>query len=79
MHHALTTERLPRSGNTALASGALIQAVIGFEFLLAGVNKAIDTDYVTQFRGFVGASPVQSRRHQRPPRGSVPVGGGAEQ
>jgi hypothetical protein len=57
VHHTLTTERLPRSGNTALASGALIQAVIGLEFLLAGLNKVIDPDYLTQFRGYVGASP----------------------
>src|SRR5919198_5809451 len=57
VHHTLTTQRLPRSGNTALASGALIQAVIGVEFLLAGLNKVIDPDYLTQFRGYVGASP----------------------
>jgi hypothetical protein len=35
----------------------LIQAVIGLEFLLAGLNKVIDPDYLTQFRGYVGASP----------------------
>jgi hypothetical protein len=57
VHNTLTTERLPRSGNTALASGALIQAVIGLEFLLAGLNKVIDSDYLTHFRGYVGASP----------------------
>jgi hypothetical protein len=57
VHHTLTTDRLPRSGNTALASGALIQAVIGFEFLLAGLNKVIDPDYLTQFRSYVAASP----------------------
>src|ERR1043165_8917230 len=57
VHHTLTTERLPRSGNTALASGALIQAVIGVEFLLAGLNKVIDPDYLTQFRGYVANSP----------------------
>jgi hypothetical protein len=57
VHHTLTTERLPRSGNTALASGALIQAVIGLEFLLAGLNKVIDPDYLREFRGYVGASP----------------------
>ena len=57
MRHSLISARLPRSGNTALASGALIQAVIGLEFLLAGLNKVIDPDYLTQFRGYVGASP----------------------
>src|SRR5438876_10896836 len=53
----LTTSRLPRSGNAALASGALIQAVVGAEFALAGLNKLVDPDYATQFRGFVQASP----------------------
>ena len=57
MHNTLTTERLPRSGNTALASGALIQAVIGLEFLFAGLNKVINPDYLAQFRGYVGTSP----------------------
>jgi hypothetical protein len=51
------SSRLPKSGNAALASGALVQAAIGAEFVLAGVNKAIDPDYVTQFRGFVQGSP----------------------
>jgi hypothetical protein len=35
----------------------LIQAVVGLEFLLAGLNKVIDPDYLTQFRGYVGGSP----------------------
>ena len=47
--HALATPRLPRSGNAALASGALIQALLGAEFVLAGLSKAIDPDFVTQF------------------------------
>jgi hypothetical protein len=62
VHNTLTTERLPRSGNTALASGALIQAVIGLEFLFAGLNKVINPDYLAQFRGHVGTS-------QAPPAG----------
>jgi hypothetical protein len=49
--------RLPRSGNAALASAALIQAVLGAEFVLAGLSKVVNPDFVTQFRGFVGASP----------------------
>ena len=57
MRLALTSARLPRSGNAALASGALIQAAVGLEFLLAGLNKVIDADYVVQFRGFVQSSP----------------------
>ncbi len=57
MTHSLTSSRLPRSGNAALASVALIQAVVGAEFVLAGLNKALDPDYATQFRGFVQGSP----------------------
>jgi hypothetical protein len=53
----LATARLPRSGNAALASGALIQALLGAEFVLAGLSKAIDPDFVTQFRVFVSNSP----------------------
>jgi hypothetical protein len=55
--HALATARLPRSGNAALASGALIQALLGVEFVLAGLSKAIDPDFITQFRAFVSSSP----------------------
>jgi hypothetical protein len=51
------SSRLPRSGNAALASAALIQAVLGAEFVLAGLNKAINADYPLQFRGFVQGSP----------------------
>jgi hypothetical protein len=60
MTHMLTSSRLPRSGNAALASAALIQAVVGAEFVLAGLNKAVDPDYAVQFRGFVQASPGAS-------------------
>ncbi len=49
--------RLPRSGNAALATGALIQAAIGLEFVFAGLSKAVDPDFPTQFRAFVSASP----------------------
>src|SRR5215211_7557411 len=57
MSHVLSTARLPRSGNAALASGALIQAAIGAEFVLAGLNKAVNPDYLLQFRGFLNGSP----------------------
>jgi hypothetical protein len=55
----LTTHaaRLPRSGNAALAAGALIQAALGAEFLLAGLNKFADAEFTTQFKGFVEGSP----------------------
>ena len=60
MRLALASARLPRSGNAALASGALIQAAVGLEFVLAGLNKFIDTDYVEQFRAYVQSSPGAS-------------------
>jgi hypothetical protein len=50
--------RLPRSGNAALAAGALVQAAIGAEFVLAGLSKAVDAEFVPQFRSFVQASPA---------------------
>jgi hypothetical protein len=57
MSRFATTSRLPRSGNAALASGAVIQAALGTEFVLAGLNKAVDPDYALQFRTFVQGSP----------------------
>src|SRR5437764_1056152 len=57
MPRLATSARLPRSGNAALASGALIQAVVGVEFVLAGLNKFIDPDFTMQFKGFVTNSP----------------------
>jgi hypothetical protein len=57
MTRIATSSRLPRSGNVALAAGALVQAAIGSEFVLAGLSKAVDPDYALQFRGFVQASP----------------------
>jgi hypothetical protein len=60
MRHAQASPRLSRSGNAALASGALIQAVIGLEFVLAGLSKFVDADYVVQFRSYVQASPGAS-------------------
>jgi hypothetical protein len=49
--------RLPRSGNAALAAGALIQVAIGLEFVLAGLSKAVDPEFTQQFRSFVQSSP----------------------
>ena len=49
--------RIPRSGNAALAAGALIQAALGVDFLLAGLSKFADAEFTTQFKGFVEASP----------------------
>jgi hypothetical protein len=49
--------RVPRSGNAALAAGALIQAALGLEFLFAGLNKAVNPNYVQQFSGYVQGMP----------------------
>ncbi len=51
------TARLPRSGNAALAAGALIQAALGTEFILAGLSKIVDANFVAQFKTFVENSP----------------------
>jgi hypothetical protein len=60
MQPTLISNRSPRSGNAALASGALIQAVIGTEFVLAGLNKLVTPNYVEQFAGYVQGSPGAS-------------------
>src|SRR6266513_1083792 len=49
--------RLPASGNTALAASALIQAALGIEFLLSGLNKFADPNFVRNFMLFVNGSP----------------------
>ena len=53
----VTIRRLPASGNTALAASALIQAALGTEFLLSGLNKFADPNFVGNFKAFVAASP----------------------
>jgi hypothetical protein len=53
----VTIRRLPASGNTALAASALIQAALGIEFSLSGLNKFADANFVQNFRLFVDASP----------------------
>jgi hypothetical protein len=57
MAHHLIATRSPRSGNAALASGALVQAAVGAEFVLAGLNKVVNPNYAQQFAGFVSGSP----------------------
>jgi hypothetical protein len=52
-----SVSRLPRSGNAALAAGAIVQAAIGAEFVLAGLSKAANPDYSAQFKSFVEAGP----------------------
>src|ERR1700687_5537705 len=53
----VTIRRLPASGNTALAASALIQAALGTELLLSGLNKFADPNFVPNFKAFVDASP----------------------
>lgn len=58
--HSATSRRLrriPASGNTALAASALIQAALGIEFTLSGLNKLADPNFVRNFDAFVRASP----------------------
>jgi len=49
--------RIPASGNAALAASALIQAALGIEFFLSGLNKFADPNFVNNFNAFVRASP----------------------
>jgi hypothetical protein len=53
----ISTRRLPASGNTALAASALIQAALGVEFTLAGLDKVADPMFVANFDAFVRANP----------------------
>jgi len=53
----VSIRRLPASGNTALAASALIQAALGIEFFLSGLNKFADPNFVQNFKLFVDASP----------------------
>jgi uncharacterized cupredoxin-like copper-binding protein len=52
----LKNRRVPRSGASALAAGALVQAILGIEFLLGGLNKLADPQYVAHFRDFASSS-----------------------
>ena len=51
------TRRIPASGNAELAASGLIQAALGVEFFLSGLNKFADPEFVRNFRLFVDASP----------------------
>ncbi|MEO6796457.1 MAG: hypothetical protein ABI401_11740 [Candidatus Dormibacter sp.] len=53
-----TIRRLPASGNAALAASALIQAALGIEFLLSGLNKFADPNFLGNFGNFVRSSPA---------------------
>src|SRR5919204_1127505 len=49
--------RIPASGNAGLAASALIQAALGMEFFLSGLNKFADPNFVRNFKLFVDTSP----------------------
>ena len=51
------TRRIPASGNAALVASALIQAALGVEFFLSGLNKFADQNFLRNFRLYVDASP----------------------
>src|SRR5690349_4005120 len=54
---AVRVRRIPASGNAALAASGLIQAALGIEFSLSGLNKFADPNFVRNFNAFVFASP----------------------
>ncbi|HXM54608.1 MAG TPA: plastocyanin/azurin family copper-binding protein [Candidatus Dormibacteraeota bacterium] len=47
---------VPGSGSSALAAAALVQAVLGTEFVLGGLDKLADPRYVVHFRDFAAGS-----------------------
>lgn len=50
-------KRIPASGSAGLAASALIQAALGIEFSLSGLNKFADPNFIANFSAFVKASP----------------------
>ena len=54
---SILSRRLPTSGNAALSASALIQAALGVEFTLSGLNKLADPHYISDFNAFIRASP----------------------
>jgi hypothetical protein len=48
------------SGDHALAASAVVQAALGIEFALSGLNKIADPNYVADFSSFVRANPGAS-------------------
>jgi hypothetical protein len=50
-------KRIPASGSAGLAASAIIQAALGLEFSLSGLNKFADSNFIENFRAFVNASP----------------------
>ena len=53
----ILSKRLPASGNSALGSSALIQAALGLEFTLSGLNKLADPHSAAKFNAIVRSTP----------------------
>ena len=58
---ARAARTMPEGGNVSLASGAVVQAALGIEFSLSGLNKLADPNYLANFTSFVRANPGASR------------------
>jgi len=54
---SVAAKRQPASGDAALVSSAVVQAALGLEFALSGLNKFADPDYAANFSAFVRANP----------------------
>ena len=57
----ILSKQVPASGNAALGASALIQAALGVEFTLSGLNKLADPHYVANFNAFVRSTPGATR------------------
>ncbi len=59
-HALVSAKEAPASGIFALASITVVQAALGTEFALSGLNKVADPNFVANFRSFVMANPGAS-------------------
>jgi hypothetical protein len=57
MTHKRIDDRPHRNASAATAAAVLIQAVLGLEFLLGGLNKLFVPNYAAQFKDFVTSAP----------------------
>ncbi len=53
----ILSKRLRASGNSALGASAWIQAALGLEFTLSGLNKVADPHSAANFNAFVRSGP----------------------
>ena len=59
-HALVSAKEPPASGIFALASITVVQAALGIEFTLSGLNKVADPNFVENFTSFVRANPGAS-------------------